>query len=418
MRILFLSAFYPPYVIGGWEQLVQDINQDLQARGHETHVLTSMFGVNKPIREPGVDRILDLETDVYHYRPMDFLAHLPRVMNNIHRVRKTINTFQPDIVFVHVMWNLSRGIAWIAEQLCPERVVYYIANDWPYAIDSHSAFWTDPARRPFAAKAKELIAPIPLKIMQYENNRFHLDFKRVMCVSQAVKNDLATKAGIDLQRMLVVHNGVGGHVFTPDWSKKPYGAERAFSLLYAGNIVPHKGVHTAVEAMALLVQKPESKNIHLSIIGSGHPDYENSLRDLVSKHHLEHKVSFLGRVPRSEMPVLMRKFDSLVFPSIWNEPLARVMEEAMAAGLVVIGTLTGGTGELLVEGETGLTFQPEHPEILAQRIEQLYDDPALSRTLAENGRNKVLREFGRDRMVDEIDAYLKDVVQNTSVLSH
>jgi len=133
----------------------------------------------------------------------------------------------------------------------------------------------------------------------------------------------------------------------------------------------------------------------------------------VSSHHLEDKVSFLGRFPRAEMPALMRKFDALVFPSIWNEPLARVMEEAMASGLVVIGTLTGGTGELLAEGETGLTFQPEHPEMLAQRIEQLYDDPALCRILADNGRDKVIREFGRARMVDEIEAYLENVVKNT-----
>lgn len=414
MRILILSAFYPPYVVGGWEQLVEDINHDLQARGHETHVLTSMFGVEKPVREPGVDRILTLEADVYHYKPLEFLVHSPKVRNNLTRMKQTIESFQPDIVFVHVMWNLSKGIAWAAEQVCPGRVVYYVANDWPYAVDPHTAFWLDRARKPLAAKVKELIAPIPLRMMRRENRRFNLDFEHVMCVSQAVKNDLMEYVGIDPERMLVVHNGVGANVFTPDCSKIPYGAERPFSLLYAGNIVPHKGVHTAIEAIALLKCGSNNRNIHLSILGSGHPDYEASLRNLVTTHQLDEHVSFLERVPRSEMPALMQKFDALVFPSIWNEPLARVMEEAMAAGLAVIGTLTGGTGELLVEGETGLTFQPEHPEMLAQRIAQLYDDPDLCRVLAENGRNRVIREFGRARMVDEIEAYLENVLRDSS----
>jgi len=407
MRILFLSAFYPPYVVGGWEQLVEDINQDLRARGHETHVVTSTYGVGRPVYEPGVDKILALETDVYHYNPLDFLAHSPRLRNNIQLVKKVIETFQPDIVFVHVMWNLSKGVAWMAEKLCPDRVVYYVANDWPYAVDLHSAFWMDRARRPLAAKAKELIAPIPLKIIQYENSKFQLDFKRVMCVSQSVMNDLAEYAGIDPQRMHVIHNGVSPDVFIPDWSKKLYGAERPLSLLYAGNIVPHKGVHTAIEAMALLAQAPKARNIHLSIIGSGHPDYEAQLRNQITTNHLEGKVSFLGRYPRSEMSVLFRKFDALVFPSIWNEPLARVMEEAMASGLTVIGTLTGGTGELLLDGETGLTFLPEHPEMMARCIELLYDDPVLCKKLANNGRDKVVREFGRVRMMDEIETCLK-----------
>jgi len=413
MRILFLSAFYPPYVIGGWEQLVEDINLDLQARGHETHVLTSMYGINRPVQESGVDRILALDADVYHYKPLDFLTHFSRVRNNIRRVKSVIETFQPDIVFIHVMWNLSKGVAWVAEKLFSDRIVYYIANDWPYTIDLHSAFWVNRARRPLLAKAKELIAPVPLRIMQNENRKFQLDFKRVVCVSQSVMKDLAEYASIDPQKMRVIYNGVNADVFTPDWSKKPYGAERAFSLLYAGNIASHKGVHTAIKALALLTQAPKARNIHLSIIGSGHPDYEDQLRNLVSIHHLEDKVSFLGRFPRSEMPALFRRFDVLVFPSIWNEPLARVIEEAMASGLAVIGTLTGGTGELLIDGKTGLTFLSEHPEMMAQRIEQLYDDPVLCKTLAENGRNKVVREFGQLQMMDEIEVYLNEVVTNS-----
>jgi glycosyltransferase involved in cell wall biosynthesis len=274
----------------------------------------------------------------------------------------------------------------------------------------------DKASSPLVAMAKELIAPIPLEIIRREKRRFHLDFKHVMCVSQAIKNDLAEYAGIDERRLRVVYNGVEEGKFIPNWDKKPYGQERTFSLLYAGNVAPHKGVHTAIEAMGLLAQKHGSMNVNFSILGSGHPDYEGSLRDLVTKYHLEDKVNFLGRFPRAEMPGLLQRFDALVFPSIWEEPLARVMQEAMAAGLTVIGTLTGGTGELLVEGETGLTFEPENAGMLAQCIEQLYNDPALCRKLADNGRNRVISDFGMRRMIDEIETYLENVIKNTIAL--
>ena len=71
---------------------------------------------------------------------------------------------------------------------------------------------------------------------------------------------------------------------------------------------------------------------------------------------LDSKIRFVGQVDRYEMPSVMIEHDVLVFPSVWEEPLARVVQEAMASGLVVIGTVTGGTAEILRDGVTGLTF--------------------------------------------------------------
>ncbi len=83
----------------------------------------------------------------------------------------------------------------------------------------------------------------------------------------------------------------------------------------------------------------------------------------------------------------------------------------MAAGLIVVGTLTGGTGELLVEGETGLTFEPEDALTLAQRILELRGAPELCAKLAKNARDKVVRQFDLRRMIDEIETYLTQVTE-------
>jgi glycosyltransferase involved in cell wall biosynthesis len=406
MRILFISAFYPPHVVGGWEQLVRDINVRLQARGHLTHVLTSTHGVVGPQYEPGVSRLLHMEANLHHYRPLDFLGHKRRLAENLAHVRRAIADFQPDVVFVHGMFNLSRGIAWQAEQLCPGRVVYYVANDWPHAPDPHTAYWTDPARWGLQNMLKRLLAPLPLRMIARENRRFALKFERVLCVSQAVKVDLAANAGIPSQNLQVVYNGVETDLFTPPAHPHLNG----LSLLYAGSLVTHKGVHTAIEAMARLALSGQIKGITLSIVGSGHPDYEAHLSALVEQTGLQPHVHFLGRVPREEMPALLQKFNVLVFPSIWEEPLSRMMQEGMAAGLVVVGTLTGGSGELLVEGQTGLTFPPGNADVLAQRLTELQHNPALLARLAQHGRADVLARFGLTRMIDEIETSLVGVV--------
>jgi glycogen synthase len=412
MHILFISSLYPPYVMGGWEQLTRDINNQLQERGHHTHVLTSTYGVGMPMKETGISRLLSLESDLYHYRPLDFLGHKRRLRNNLRHVEKTINCFDPEVVFVHSMYNLSRSVPWMAEQRLPGRVVYYVASDWPYASDLHSAFWHAPARTPIRRLAKRILAPIPMNMIKRENWKFSLRFERVVCVSQAVKDMLSRHAGIDSLAMCVIYNGVETDLFMPlcSNSRDP---QNGLRLLFAGMFVPHKGVHTALEAMAILIRDNGIKDVSLTMVGSGRPDYHASLREFVTHEGLSEHIHFLDSVPREKMPDIMQKHDILIFPSIGDEGLPRVMQEAMASGMVVVGTVTGGSSELLVEGETGLTFPPGNASILANRIEELRQNPGLMPRLAKEGRAVVADKFDLRRMIDKIEAYLVQVIKSS-----
>lgn len=411
MRILFLTAFYPPHVIGGWEQLVHDINVRLQARGHATHVLTSTHGLNgngTQQTESGISRVLELESDLIAYRPgRSILGYRSRRQHNLARTREVITTFRPDVVFIHVMWNLSRTIAWLAEQLLPGRVVYYIANDWPYAPSVHAEYWGEPAERFGRTLLKRIVAPLAAETVARAERTTRLQFQHVLCVSEYIRRDLAQNAGIPLHNMSVVYNGVETDRFVPTDNA----SDGSLSLLYAGSLVPHKGVHTAIEAMEHLVRTGRGAGVTLALVGSGHPAYEARLRRMVNDADLESFVHFHGRVPREQMPDVLAGHDALIFPSIWEEPLARMMQEAMAAGLVVIGTTTGGSGELLVDGETGLTFAAEDAYGLARQIERLDADPTLRRRLAQQGRKRVVRDFDLRRMIDEIDTYVRRVAR-------
>ena len=103
------------------------------------------------------------------------------------------------------------------------------------------------------------------------------------------------------------------------------------------------------------------------------------------------------------MPRVIEAHDVLVFPSIWPEPLARIIQEAMVCGLVVIGTTTGGTREILLDGVNGLTFEVENAQMLAEKIVQVIDDGGLRAKLARAARQTVVERFNLTRMVDEIE---------------
>jgi len=407
VRILLITSFYPPFVIGGWEQVVEECNTALKARSHVTHVLTSTHGLQVPAQDPGVDRVLTLEADLEHYNPPSLLTYRKRVATNLQATRDVIDRFKPDVVFVHIMWNLTRGIPWMAEKMCPGRVVYYVADHWPCAADPHEQYWKEQAARPVRRLAKNLLGRIALRWIGRCNRGFELEFGRVLCVSHAIRNELIDKANLNPANLHVVYNGIEIGRFYRDCSK-PRPVKQTLSLLFAGSLVWHKGVHTAIEAMNVLRKSGQIAGIHLTIVGSGHPDYERQLRESVSRYELDQHIEFRPRISRNELADLLPEFDALVFPSTWDEPLARITQEAMAAGLVVIGTPTGGTPEILKDGETGLIFRPGDAEGLASQILRLRDDAALCVRLARQGQALIIEKCDIRRMNDEIEAHLEN----------
>jgi glycogen(starch) synthase len=238
-----------------------------------------------------------------------------------------------------------------------------------------------------------------------------LKLERVICVSASVRDSLI-EAGLPIQGARIILGGTDVDRFPPGGKRN--GLNGHSKLLYAGQLVPHKGVHTAIEALDKLVNNYNFNQVSLTLVGSGHPDYEAFLHHLVEKKLLQANVTFHGTVAKDRMPDLLQQFDVLIFPSIYEEPLARMVQEAMASGLVVVGTTTGGTKEMLVEGETGLTFTPEDVDGLADQVYRLITNPDMSARLAQAGRQTVLEKFTLHRMVEEIDTYLQKCITESS----
>jgi glycosyltransferase involved in cell wall biosynthesis len=85
------------------------------------------------------------------------------------------------------------------------------------------------------------------------------------------------------------------------------------------------------------------------------------------------------------------------------------MLEGMISGLVVFATPTGGTPEIIVEGENGMLFMPNDSEGLARKIAQLAENPELHSQIGHAARQTVLERFTMSRMMDEIENYLQEI---------
>jgi len=416
MRILFISNYYPPYEVGGYEQLCQEVASRLTERGHQVAVLTSRPEPRgKPVVEDNVYRVLTLEVDwrlpVSAWQQF-FFGRKRREAENLEWFDRVVAESDPQVILVWNARELHRSLLQQAENLPSAGVVYWLAGYSPAEPDQFTCYWQSRAQKGYKTWPKKLVGALALRMLAAEGRPVRLRLEHVLCVSAAFR-DSQVQAGLLPPHSRVVYNGIDleQFPFCVRHDRAPQDGE-PLRLLYAGRLAPEKGVHTAIEAVGHLVRQVGLQNVYLLVVGSGPQPYRDRLADLRCSLHLEEQVEFRDWVSREEMPGLMRQFDVLVLPSIYDEPLARIVQEAMATGLVVVGTLTGGTKEILVDEVNGLAFPPGDASALAAQIARLAGDPGLRLALAQNGRCTVEEKFSLTRMVDEMEGYFRDIMRD------
>ena len=138
------------------------------------------------------------------------------------------------------------------------------------------------------------------------------------------------------------------------------------------------------------------------------PGYEAELRALVRNAQLESRVRFAGKLPHDQLPALYQDHDILIFPSIWEEPFSITLLEAMASGLAVVATATGGSAELLRHNHNALIFPPADAGACAAQLAALLNDPVLFERIRSTGRETIERHYTIAQMADRIEALLRD----------
>jgi len=410
MRILFLTHAYPPHELGGWSQQCEEIALALQQRGHVAHILTSHFGVRRgEIPENGITRSLHFQANIQHYRPLDYFWRRPICeRQNLSVLRRVIRTFRPDLVFVWGMWNLSHELAYWAEQwMTPARVAYAIADYWPLEPDMHGVYWRLPARHRAVEAVKSLARKWILPRLDRSAAEHRPKFQNVACVSHYVLEKLLQANAVPAHSR-VIYNGIDPEPFAR--CQRSCRRDGSLRLLYFGSISQNKGVHTAIEALGALRRRGLADGLELLIVGAGHPDYMASLRQLVAESGLKDCVAWRGQVRRSQVPAILGMTDVFLFTSIYEEPIARTVMEAMAAGVAVIGTAVGGQREMLVDGQNALVFDPGDAEGLARCIIDLRDNDEKLQRLVEGGKETVMQRFTLLRMVDEMEQWLQAIL--------
>ena len=266
------------------------------------------------------------------------------------------------------------------------------------------------------------------------------DVDAVATVSEFVTGRARARLPELAARIHTIGNGVDVLRFRPAARAGERGG-RDLRLLYVGRIAPDKGLHLLMEAFDRLTR--EGVGLELTLIGKpGLMPYDllsrllgadpraldevsefygQSLRSWLAKEVIgQHRsyrralrsrlapaasvrVRFLGTVPLAALIRAYRAADLLVLPSIWQESYGLPVAEAMACGVPVLATASGGVPELVEDGVTGRLIPRLETEALARTLREMSADPARLRRMGRAGRVRAERLLTWSRSAERLE---------------
>ncbi|WP_216404837.1 glycogen synthase [Arcanobacterium phocae] len=403
MRVDLLTREYPPHIYGGAGVHVAELSKVLSA-----HADVHVHAFDGPRPATGDNSI--------HVEGYDYLDELAQTNSAIKTFGVDLamaqKTAGADIVHSHT-WYANMAGHWAS-----------LLHEVPHVISAHSLEPLRPWKREQLGGGYNLSS--------WAEKTAYEAADGIIAVSHAMREDIIRcYPGLDPQKVHVIHNGIDLEAWKAPQTDEHKAEARAFvrsyglnpdapTIAFVGRITRQKGVPGLLRALAYV---PADVQVILCAGAPDTPEILAETRGLVQ--HLQERrdgvVWIDEHLSRDKIQLLLACSTTFVTPSIY-EPLGIVNLEAMAMGLPVVGTNTGGIPDCIDDGVTGVlvpieqvndgTGTPVDPETferdLGHALAEIVSDPQRAAQMGQAGRRRVEEHFSWENIaVKTMDFYGK-----------
>ena len=383
MRVDILTKEYPPAIYGGAGVHVDELSKVLRSR---IDVRVRCFGEERS------------EAGVQAYSVPETLASANSALQTFGvDLAMAQDCAGADLVHSHTWYANFAGFT--AQQL----------HAIPHVLSAHSL---EPLR-PW--KAEQLQGGY--RLSSFAEKTAYENADGIIAVSGGMREDiLRSYPKVDPARVHVVHNGIDVTAWKPNPSTdvhERYGIDpHAPTVIFVGRITRQKGLPFLLRALATL---DHGVQVILCAGAPDTPEIAAEVEQLVATLKSKREGVFLisEMLPRHELTQLLSHATTFVCPSVY-EPLGIVNLEAMACGIPVVGTATGGIPEVIVDGETGIlvpidqvndaTGAPVNPNKfvgdLSDALNEILSNPQRARAWGAAAQKRARDHFSWESIAD------------------
>ena len=347
MRILVVSALYPPVTFGGYEVECSGVVERLRER-NDVLVLTSDVDRAEIAAQADVRRELDRLTSDSHGA-----RRAPRASLRAVRAARRALAWGPDFVYV---WNGASipqsALRVLADSDVP--LAFRVCEHWFGAIFLGDQFMREllpasraPGRAAWAAGCRALNALPSLRLDPRAPLRAAISWN-----SEAIKRMVQVQPFIQPVLERVGHSVPRyGDVYAAVVREPAPEPE----IVFLGRVTPQKGLFVAIEALALL-RSEHGITARLVVVGPEDSDHGAWVRRVAEELGVSAAISWRGPLAPEQVAAQLARAHALIVPSVWDEPFPLVTIEGALARVPIVASDVGGVGEGMHDEQHALLF--------------------------------------------------------------
>jgi len=432
LKLLVISAHFPPHHLGGYEIRVKNIIDELNRRGYEILVITTKEdhpkkglaqGTNYPVirclyfntMNPGLIKRM---TTWKYLRQLGLILNFMRTLffdiRDLKRIEYQLIHFRPDVVYLGQILSITKSLLPYLACSKANIIVDDGGGTLPYLHDN-KGLWINYVEK---YESKFSIINLTKPIINYivtklSGNRIKSrwawpDNMEVM-FKREVNQKTATDKGIPIKNSYVLHSGI-------DLKQLVFQSNRIFKspikIIYPARIEPKKGQMDAIKLLAKLLENGIEANLFL--IGELRKSFLPDLRKEIEIHGVENHLTFVPMVAYAEMPAWYQNADICFFPSYWKDGFSRVTLEAMACGSIVISYGNEGSNEIIRSRENGFLVNPEDYVGIVQIVKELVSNPQVVSKIRLQARRDVEESYSMTPYIDQIEEIIQETASQKS----